>query len=177
RLEAAPALVVLDNAEHLPEAAGAIAAVAASSRRSAFLVTSRSPLHVAAERVVRVPPLAVPAADADPADCLEAPAVALLAERARERGAGVGADDAATLAAIARRLDGVPLALELAAARIGVLGAEGVLARLDRALDLLATRSPDAPERQRTLRAVVEWSERLLSDGERDLLASPAAFA
>jgi predicted ATPase/DNA-binding SARP family transcriptional activator len=177
RLEAAPALVVLDNAEHLPEAAAAIAAVAAGSRGSAFLVTSRTPLHVVAERVVRVPPLAVPPADADAAACLDAPAVALLAERARERGAEIGAAEAATRGAIARRLDGVPLAIELAAARIGLLGAEGVLSRLDDALDLLASRSPDAPERQRTLRAVVEWSERLLGDGERELLATLAAFA
>jgi tetratricopeptide (TPR) repeat protein len=132
---------------------------------------------VAAERVVRVPPLAVPAADAAPAECLDAPAVALLAERARERGAGVGTEEAATLGAIARRLDGVPLAIELAAARMGLLGAEGVLSRLDHALDLLASRSPDAPARQRTLRAVVEWSERLLGDGERALLATLAAFA
>jgi predicted ATPase/DNA-binding SARP family transcriptional activator len=177
RLEAAPALVVFDNAEHLLEAAPAIAELAARSRASAFLVTSRIPLRVAAERVVRVPPLAVPAADADADECLDAPAVALLAERARERGVGVGTAQAETLGAIARRLDGVPLALELAAARIGLLGVDGLLSRLDQALDVLATTSREAPERQRTLRAVVEWSERLLGDRERELLGTLAAFA
>ena len=177
RLEAAPALVVLDNAEHLPGAATAIAELAERSRSSAFLVTSRVPLRVAAERVVRVAPLAVPATDAGPDDCLEAPAVALLAERARERGIEVGVGEAKTLGSIARRLDGVPLAIELAAARIGLLGVDGLLSRLDRALDVLATDRQDAPERQRTLRAVVEWSERLLGDRERELLATLAVFA
>jgi predicted ATPase/DNA-binding SARP family transcriptional activator len=177
RLETAPALVVLDNAEHLPEAAPAIAELAARSRTSAFLVTSRTPLHVASERLVRIAPLAVPGADADAADCLDAPADALLLERARERGIDLGTAEAETLGAIARRLDGVPLALELAAARIGLLGVDGLLSRLDDALDVLATDARDAPERQRTLRAVVEWSERLLGDHERDLLATLSAFA
>jgi predicted ATPase/DNA-binding SARP family transcriptional activator len=177
RLASAPALVVLDNAEHLPAAAPTIAKLAEQSRGSAFLVTSRTPLHVAAERVVRIAPLDVPATDATPADSLEAPAVALLVERARERGVDIGTPHAASLASIARRLDGVPLAIELAAARIELLGVEGLLSRLDRALDVLATDRRDAPARQRTLRAVVEWSERLLGERERELLATLAVFA
>ena len=177
RLEAAPALVVLDNAEHLLAATGDIAELATRARSSALLVTSRTPLHVAGERVVRVLPLDVPNAGASAERCLAAAAVALLVERVAERGVEVDVGEAVALGSIARRLGGLPLAIELAAARVGLLGVEGVLARLDRALDVLASDRHDAPERHRTLRAVIEWSERLLPDRERDLLAALSVFA
>jgi len=177
RLEAAPALVVLDNAEHLMAATEEIAEVATRAPRSAVLVTSRTPLHITGERVVRVPPLDVPEAGASAERCLAAAAVSLLVERVVERGVEIDAGEAVALGSIVRRLGGLPLAIELAAARVGLLGVEGVLARLDRALDVLASDRHDAPERHRTLRAVIEWSERLLQDRERDLLAALSVFA
>ena len=118
-----------------------------------MLVTSRSPLHVSAEQEYRLEPL--PASDA----------AALFVERARSIGRELPPD--ATVEAICRRLDGLPLAVELAAARTKLLAPEPLLERLDSALPLLTGGARDAPERQRTLRATIEWSYDLLDSGEQ----------
>ena len=156
-------LILLDNFEHLLDAAPAVSTVLASSGGLRVLVTSRTPLRVSAEREYRLEPL--PADDAS----------TLFVERARGVGREVALDD--TVAAICRRLDGLPLAIELAAARTKLLAPERLLERLDSALPLLTGGARDAPERQRTLRATIEWSYDLLDDPGRKLFARLSVFA
>jgi predicted ATPase/class 3 adenylate cyclase len=156
-------LLLLDNFEHLLDAAPAVSTALASSGGLRVLVTSRTPLRVSAEREYRLEPL--PADDAS----------TLFVERARGVGREVALDD--TVGAICRRLDGLPLAIELAAARTKLLAPERLLERLESALPLLTGGSRDAPERQRTLRATIEWSYDLLDEAGRKLLARLAVFA
>ena len=156
-------LILLDNFEHLLDAAPAVSTVLASSGGLRVLVTSRSPLHVSAEREYRLEPL--PAGDA----------AALFVERARSIGRELAPD--ATVEAICRRLDGLPLAVELAAARTKLLAPEPLLERLDSTLPLLTGGARDAPERQRTLRATIEWSYDLLDSGSKELFARLSVFA
>jgi predicted ATPase len=152
-------LLVLDNLEQLlPEAAEIVGRLAAR-----VLATSRSRLNVSAEQEYPVPTL--------PID----DAVALFTQRARQLEPGFEPDDA--VAEIARAVDGLPLALELAAGRVKVLTSEQILQRLGRSLDLLSSGAHDAPARQRTLRATVEWSHELLGVDERALFARLAVFA
>ena len=156
-------LILLDNFEHLLDAAPAVSTVLAASGGLRVLVTSRSPLHVSAEREYRLEPL--PASDA----------AALFVERARSIGRELAPD--ATVEAICRRLDGLPLAVELAAARTKLLAPEPLLERLDSTLPLLTGGARDAPERQRTLRATIEWSYDLLDSGSKELFARLSVFA
>jgi predicted ATPase/class 3 adenylate cyclase len=156
-------LLLLDNAEHLLAAAPGLAELLALSPKLRLLVTSRAPLHVSAEREYPLDPL--PTTDA----------VTLFVERARAVGRTVDAD--ATVESICRRLDGLPLAVELAAARAKLLDPQTLLDRLERALPLLTGGPRDAPERQRTLRATIEWSYDLLDDDGRQLFARLSAFA
>lgn len=153
------ALVLLDNLEQLlPDAAETIA-----SLDTRVLATSRTRLNVAAEQEYPVPTL--------PID----DAVALFTQRARQLKPGFEPDE--HVRGIAVRLDGLPLALELAAARVKVLTPKQILERLGRSLDLLTSGTHDAPERQRTLRATIEWSYQLLDGVERELFARLAVFA
>jgi predicted ATPase/class 3 adenylate cyclase len=156
-------LLVLDSFEHLLAAASGLASILAASNELRVLVTSRSPLRLSAEREYPLDPL--PAHDA----------VTLFVERARAVGRSLAPD--ATVEAICRRLDGLPLALELAAARTKLLTPETLLGRLERALPLLTGGARDAPERQRTLRATIEWSHDLLSDESKELFARLSVFA
>ncbi len=156
-------LVLLDNFEHLLDAAPALSAILAASSGLRALVTSRSPLHVSAEREYRLDPLAT------------GDAAALFVERARAVGREVVRDS--TVDEICRRLDGLPLAVELAAARTKLLGPERLLERLDTALPLLTGGARDAPERQRTLRATIEWSYDLLDEAAKELLVRLSVFA
>ena len=156
-------LVVLDNFEHLLEAAPAVSALLSGSEGVRLLVTSRSPLHVSGEREFRLEPL--PASDA----------AVLFVERAGAFGRALMRD--ATIEAICLRLDGLPLAVELAAARTKVLSPEMLLARLDVTLPLLTGGARDVPERQRTLRATIEWSFGLLEAPNRELLERLSVFA
>src|SRR5262245_30640753 len=152
-------LLVLDNLEQLlPEAAAVVARVDAR-----ILATSRSRLNIAAEQEFPVPTLSFD------------DAAALFTQRARQLEPRFEPDPA--VHRIAERLDGLPLALELAAARVKVLTPTQILERLGRSLDLLTSGVHDAPERQRTLRGAVEWSYRLLTAGEQRLFAQLAAFA
>ncbi len=170
-----PLLLVLDNLEHVVAvAAPFVADLLAACPALRVLATSRVRLHLADEREVAVPPLAVATADGS-----EPPAVRLFAERARAArpGFALGPDNADAVGAICRRLDGLPLAIELAAAWARVLPPPALLARLDPALPLLAGGPRDAPARQRTVRETVAWSCGLLSSGERVLFRRLAVFA
>jgi predicted ATPase/class 3 adenylate cyclase len=156
-------LILLDNFEHLLEAAPAVGAMLGAGAGVRVLVTSRAPLRVAGEHEYRLEPLP------------EKQAAALFVERARAVGRDVAAD--ATVEEICRRLDGLPLAIELAAARTKLLAPERLLERLDSALALLTGGARDAPERQRTLRATIGWSYDLLDSPARELFARLSVFA
>ncbi len=174
-------LLVLDNCEHLLAAAPLVAELLASCPRLVVLATSRAPLRLTGEQEFPVPPLALPAADATPAPdaLLASPAVALFCARARAVRPDFALHEvnAADVAAICRRLDGLPLALELAAARLRVLPPSALRARLSQGLDVLAGGPRDAPARQRTLRDTIAWSVGLLSEPEQALFRRLAVFA
>jgi len=175
-------LLVLDNCEHLLAAVAALAGeLLAACPGLTVLATSRAPLRLDAEQLFPVPPLALPDAGApvSPADVLAAPATALFVRRAR----AVRPDFAATpetapiVAAICRRLDGLPLAIELAAARVRLLAPAALLAQLDHRLATLAGGPRDLPARHQSLRAAVDWSHGLLAAPERRLFARLGVFA
>ena len=162
RLHGRRILLVLDNFEHLLEAAPGVAALGSALPELAILATSRVPLGVATERRHRVEPLALD------------DAVTLLVERARDANPRFGSGAAARR--ICERLDRLPLALELAAARARGTTAARLADRLDERLPALAG-SADAPARQRTLTAAIAWSHDLLDEPQRDLLARLSVFA
>ena len=174
-------LLLPDNFEPVLAAAPDIAMLLAASPGLAVLATSREPLHVRGEREFPLLPLAVPEADHLPAvdELTKVPAVALFLERTT---AGVPdftltADNAAAIAAICRRLDGLPLAIELAAARVKVLPPAALLARLEHRLPLLTGGGHDLPARQRTMRDAIAWSYDLLAPEEQVLFRHLAVFA
>jgi predicted ATPase len=156
-------VVLLDNFEHLLAAADTVAELLSGARGLRVLVTSRAPLRIAGEAEYPLEPLG-------PTD-----AVTLLVERARAIGREVPPDE--TAAAICSRLDRLPLAIELAAARLRLFGPEKLLDRLEHVLPLLTDGSRDAPERQRTLRGTIEWSHELLDEQSKRLFARLAVFA
>jgi predicted ATPase/DNA-binding SARP family transcriptional activator len=171
-------VLVLDNFEHLPDAAPLVSDILASCPVLAVLATSREPLRLHAEQRYVLDPLGVPAADERAA--VEAAAAArLFIERARshDRRFELTDENADAIGEICRRLDGLPLAIELAAARTTLLGAGELNARLAQALDVLGRGPLDAPDRQRTLRTTIEWSQRLLSAAEAGAFARFAVFA
>ena len=171
-LKGRPSLIVLDNCEHvLDVVAPFVDRLLAACADVTVLATSRERLGVPDERIVRVQPLSLdPDADPGPSD---SDAVALFMERARAVDAGF--DDAAEVAQLCARLDGMPLAIELAAARSASLGISGLLAGLDDQLQLL-TGGRQGTERHRSLRAVIAWSHDLLDHDERALFRRLAAF-
>ena len=173
-------LVLLDNCEHqIPAARATAEALLAAGPRVRVLATSREALGVDGERVHRVPPLIVPDAVDAPLERLAAtPAVALYADRAGlvSSGFAITAENAQTVASICRRLDGLPLAIELAAARMGSLAPEDVADRLDNRFRLLARNEPSLAPRHQTLDATVAWSYDHLTDGERALFARLSVF-
>jgi predicted ATPase len=164
-------LLVLDNCEHLPTAAPEISGLLSAAPGLCVLATSRVALRLQGEHTVAVSPLPLPdLAHLPPLAALaDVPAVALLLARTQALNPHVQltADNAANLAAICVRLDGLPLAIELAAARLKLLAPRDLLRRLDRRLALLTTGSRDLPERQQTLRATIDWSYRLLDVAEQ----------
>jgi predicted ATPase/DNA-binding CsgD family transcriptional regulator len=175
-LESAHLLLVLDNMEQVLPAAIPIATFLASAPHVTVLVTSRAPLRVGLERRVPVEPLLC---DPEPHDEAPAPpALTLFYERATSVDPAVSTaeDDVAAAAAICRHLGGIPLAIELAAARCSLFSPRALHERLDRSLDLLTGGPRDAPARQRTLRATIDWSVALLDDAERRLFESFAIF-
>jgi predicted ATPase/DNA-binding SARP family transcriptional activator len=174
-------LLVIDNCEHLPAAAPFIGRLPAAGPGVTVLATSREPLAVHAERVFLVPPLAMPdpATHRDLDALLGVDAIALFCERARAHNPDfeISHDSAGPVAAICRRLDGLPLAIELAAARCALLSPSEIAARLGVALSALGGGPRDAPARQRTLRATLDWSHGLLDDDEQACFARMAVFA
>jgi len=174
-------LLVLDNAEHLiGEVADLVASLLAAAPGLRLLVTSQLPLRLAGEHVLALAPLALPADQADARPAPEGYAAAgLLCERIRQLQPAWQPEppDAVHIAAICRALDGVPLALELAAARVPLLGLAGVHARLDERFALLTRGPRDAAARHRTLSAALDWTFGLLSTAERAALQQLAMFA
>lgn len=156
-------LLTLDNLEHLPGLAPQLSALLQQAPQVTLLLTSRTPTRLREEQVLQVPPLALPNTDT-PEAWRASPAVALFVERARAQGRDVLArpDDLRAAAAICRRLDGLPLAIELAAARLRVLTPQALAARLQHSLPLLTGGATDAPERHQTLRGTIAWSYALL---------------
>ncbi|HSR84072.1 MAG TPA: DUF4062 domain-containing protein [Streptosporangiaceae bacterium] len=173
-------LLILDNLEQVVDAAGDLDALLARCAGVVILATSRTVLGLRAEREYPVPPLPLPADAAEmPVDALaRAPAVALFVDRASavRPGFSLTPGNARAVAEICRRLEGLPLAIELAAARTRLLDPDALLSRLTKSLDALGTGAADLPQRQRTLRATVEWSVGLLADDERSLLEIAAVF-
>jgi predicted ATPase len=172
-------LLVVDNFEHVVAAAGVLGQLIAETDQVVLLVTSRERLRLSGERVVEVPPLQVPDVSEDADVLRRSDAVELFIDRARAAGSDLDLDhdQLETIAEICRRLDGIPLAIELAASRTKVVGSEELLHRLDRRLSFLTGGPRDLPLRQQTLRATIAWSHDLLDEQERRLFARLGVFA
>ncbi len=173
--------LALDNLEHLLSAAPDIAALVGASSGLVVLVTSRAPLRLRGEQEYPVRPLPLPTLTRVPdlADLDGNPSVELFVERAQSVSPdfALTRQNAAAVAAICRRVDGLPLALELAAARIRTLSPTALLARLDQSLPLLSGGARDLPERQRTMERAIEWSYDLLGPEQQALFRRMAVFA
>jgi predicted ATPase/DNA-binding SARP family transcriptional activator len=172
------ALLVTDNFEHVLVAAPAVGGLLAGAPGIKVLATSRAPLRLAAEHEYPILPLQLPT-QSNPAALAQSEAVALFVARARALRPDfeVTEENADAVAAICAAVDGLPLGLELAAARMKLLAPEGLLERLRDRLDTLTARARDVPERQRTLRATIDWSYDLLGSEERGLFAQLSVFA
>lgn len=180
RLEVRRVLLVLDNCEHVLAAAARIVHVLLQLCPSlTVLATSREPLGVRGEFVRSIPPLSLPAEDSsDPTQLAGSAAVTLFLQRARaaQVGFGLTADNAVAVRQICRRLDGIPLAMELAASRLRALAAHQIATRLDARFDLLTAGDRTAPPRQQTLRAAVDWSYQLLAPAQQAALRALSVF-
>jgi len=181
RLRDRQVLLLLDNFEQVTAAAGIATDLLAGCPQLKLLVTSREPLHVRPEHIYPVPPMRVPPsarrqASAEQLQAFEA--VRLLVDRARAVRADfeLTDDNASAVADICRRLDGLPLAIELAAARLRLFSPEALRDRLGSRLDLLRSSARDLPERQQTLRATIDWSYQLLEPGEQRLFETLSVF-
>ena len=173
------ALLVLDNCEHLVDAAAAVAdRILGSCPRIRIVATSREPLGISGETLWPVEPLALPPAGIDAGTATRCASVRLFADRARavRPDFAVTAGNVAAVTRICRALDGMPLAIELAAARLRAMSAEEIAARLDDRFRLLTGGSRTALPRHQTLRAVVDWSWELLGAAERALLRRLSVF-
>ncbi len=176
----APMLIVLDNFEHLIQAAPIVAELLVMGPNLKILVTSRSPLHVYGEHEFPVPPLALPVSRLiGSVEALsQCPAVALFVQRAvaAKPGFELNRENATAVTEICARLDGLPLAIELAAARIKVLSPSALLTRLASRLQVLTGGARDLPQRQQTLRAAMDWSYELLNPAEQRLFRRLSVF-
>lgn len=172
-------LLVIDNMEHLLDATDVVLRLITHAPRLTVLVTSRAPLRLRAERTFEVMPLTVPDAATPDEAGADAAAVRLFVERAAAVRPGFRLTDEnlADVIAICRALDGVPLAIELAAARIRAYTPRELVTRLDSALSMLVGGARDLPARQRAIRSTIEWSVRLLDDPARDALALLSVFS
>ncbi len=174
------ALLLLDNLEQIVAAAPEIARLVAACPGLRVVITSRTLLRISAEREYPLAPLAVPISSsaAQSASLIDYPAVALFVERARASKGSfeLTAQNSGAVAEVCRRLDGLPLALELAAARLRILSPEALLERLDHALNVLTSGPRDTAERHQTLRATIDWSHALLTESEQRLFRRMAVF-
>jgi predicted ATPase len=175
-----PILLLLDNFEHLVSAAPVVAQLLTAGSNLKVVVTSQAPLHIYGEHEFPVPPLALPDPKSIPTlEVLSSlPAVALFVERARamKHEFALTKENAQAVSAICARLDGLPLAIELAAARIKLLSPSAMLARLESRLNLLTGGARDLPARQQTLRSTVAWSYGLLNTAEQTLFRRISVF-
>jgi predicted ATPase/DNA-binding CsgD family transcriptional regulator len=171
-------LLVLDNFEHVLEAAPALVGLLSRCARTKALVTSRTVLHVSGEQSYAIHPFALPDPAAPPDELVQAEAVRLFAERARASDAAfsLAQGNAPVVAEICRRLDGLPLAIELAAAKVRLLPPDALLARLERRLPLLTGGARDQPARLRTVWDAIAWSHELLVPEEQALFRRLAGF-
>ncbi|HET9675063.1 MAG TPA: adenylate/guanylate cyclase domain-containing protein [Gaiellaceae bacterium] len=171
-------LLVLDNFEHVTAAAPELATVLEAAGDVGVLATSRVPLRIQGEHELQVEPLRTPGTGASLDELATAPSVQLFAQRAREIRGDFAVTEAngESVAELCRRLDGLPLAIELAAARTRLLSPEAMLDRVDQRLELLTGGPADVPERQRTLRDTIAWSFDLLGERERRLFARLSVF-
>jgi predicted ATPase len=173
-------LLVLDNFEHVLGAATELSDLLARCPHLTILVTSRAPLRIRGEQLYEIHPLAVPALERVPPlqEVAATPAVQLFVQHARAVAPSwtLTQANATTVAAICRRLDGLPLAIELAAARVKLLGLTALLARLDQVLPLLVGGPRDLPDRQQTMRQAIAWSYDLLDKGQQRLFRNLAVF-
>src|SRR6202790_1997043 len=176
----APMLLLLDNFEHLVQAAPTVAELLATGPNLKIMVTSRAALHVYGEHEFPVPPLALPDSRSVPSVqvLLQCPAVALFVQRAAAAKPDfeLNRGNVSAVAEICARLDGLPLAIELAAARVKVLSPSSMLTRLASRLQLLTGGSRDLPQRQQTLRAAIDWSYDLLDAAEQKLFRRLSVF-
>ncbi|MBV9280805.1 MAG: helix-turn-helix domain-containing protein, partial [Chloroflexi bacterium] len=174
-------LLVLDNFEHLLPASSLVADLLAGCPQLRMLVTTRAVLRLSGERVFEVPPLAVPAAGTLPDLEVvgQSEAVRLFCDRAQAAKAdfALTRENAEAIVELCRRLDGLPLAIELAASRSRVLSPRALLARLSGRLDLVRGGARDLPARQQTLRGTIAWSYQLLDEGEQQVFTRLAVFA
>jgi predicted ATPase len=172
-------LLVLDNLEQLVPDVALIGRLVAAAPRLLVLATSRTPLRLAAEHEYPVPPLAVPGGGASFEEIAASDAVRLFVARARALDPGFALDDASAgaVAHVCERLDGLPLGIELAAARSKLFNPRELSARLDRRLDLLTGGPRDVPARQQTLRATLEWSHEQLTAPDRGVFARLGVFS
>jgi predicted ATPase/class 3 adenylate cyclase len=179
RLASNRTLLVVDNLEHLPDAVPALAALLDTCRELSILATSRSVLRLTREHEFRLEPLTLPGAWATPHDLLRSDAVRFFVERAQAVKPRFALDESSALAVVelVTRLDGLPLALELAAARIRVFPLPALLARLSRRLEVLTGGARDMPARQQTLRGAIDWSYSLLTPDEQRLFRRLAIFS
>jgi len=178
--EPSPVLLLLDNMEHILTASPVVVELIEASRSLKILITSQAPLRVYGEHEFPVPPLTLP--DLRQTNSLPAmaenPAITLFAQRAQavKPDFQLNAENASTIAEICSRVDGLPLAIELAAARVKMLPLNGILTRLESRLQLLTTGARDLPERQQTLRNTIDWSYGLLNEAEQKLLRRLSVF-
>jgi predicted ATPase len=179
-------LLLVDNFEQVAEAGAELTRLLEACPGVSAVVTSRRPLRVRGEHQFMVEPLALPhllsatkSTDTDPAAASESPAVALFVERAQRVSPGfvLDAGNVDTVAALVHRLDGLPLAIELAAARVKMLEPRQMLERLESGIEVSMSAGADVPERQRTLRATLKWSCALLTPAQQTLLARLSVFA
>lgn len=182
-LHTAQILLILDNFEHVLAASSAITALLTATRNLKLLVTSRARLRLRTEFVLPVPPLSLPEHDRSTApitaaQALDSTAVQLFVRRAQMALPGFTLDqrNAATVAEICERLDGMPLAIELAAVRVALLPAPALLKRLHQRFDLLTSGLADAPERHQTLRATLDWSYHLLTPKQQRMYRRLSVF-
>jgi predicted ATPase len=171
-------LLLLDNFERLLEAGLLLTQLLTACPTLKMLVTSRVVLRLQGEHNYEVPTLELPpAGHLPPLEVDRYEGIHLFAERAARSGFRITTENAPAVIELCRRLDGLPLAIELAAARVSLLPAKAMLARLGNRLALLTGGARDLPDRQRTLRATLDWSYGLLDVDERSLFARPAVFA
>ena len=174
-------ILLLDNFEHVLDAAPLVVDLLLACPVLRILVTSRTPLHIDGEQLFPVPPLGLPRPGLliSTVDVVKADAIALFVQRARQHTPdfSVTAKDAATIVAICRRVDGLPLAIELAAPQLRLFSPQDLLQRLDRQLPLLIDGPRNLPVRQQTMRSTLDWSHGLLSPVEQRVLHQLSVFA